>query len=337
MAIVNRFPIGVVLAITPFNFPINLAIHKIIPAFAMGNTILFKPHPQCYRSSKKLVELCHAAGFDKNQIVLIVPDVPELQQVIANDNIQCISFTGGYKTAKAISEKAGVKKQLYELGGNDALIVYPDANLEYAVKKTIEQRFLCSGQRCTASKRIFVHQDVLEKFTTQLKTETEKLKIGDPSLESTDVGPVVHSQSADQVWSRIQSAIADGAKVIFGNKRENNVIHPTILTNVKMTSELVADETFGPVAPIFSFKTDDEVLAMVNASTYGLQCGVFTNNLEKIKFFYQHVEVGCVVANEGPAYRIDHFPFGGMKHSGLGREGIPYTMQEMSVLKSMVI
>lgn len=338
IGIVRRKPIGTVLAITPFNFPINLSMHKIGPAFAAGNTIFFKPGPQNYFSGKKLIELCHQAGMPKEVIQFCCPDIPELTEVISSDRIQCISFTGGTQTAKAISKNAGFKKLLFELGGNDPLIVMPDADLDLASDIAINQRFATAGQRCTACKRLFIHADIYERFKTLLIAKTEKLVIGDPMSKDTFVGPVVSKVAADTVERRIKEAIEnDGATCLIGNKREGNIIHPTILENLSETSEVIADETFGPVLPLIKFSDLDEAIRIINSTEFGLQSGVFTNNIKTIEKLYDELEVGALAVNDGPGFRAEHFPFGGVKNSGLGREGVRYAMEEMSVLKTLIM
>lgn len=337
MAMVMRKPLGTVLCITPFNFPINLAMHKIGPAFAVGNTIFFKPGPQNYQSGQKLVELCHKAGFPKEAIQFCYPDIPELEEVIAGNRIQCVSFTGGTATADAIARNAGRKKLLFELGGNDPLIVMPDGDVDKAVTTTINQRFATAGQRCTASKRLFIHEDVYNEFRDKLVESSEILKVGDPSLDDTFVGPVVSSHSADIVEARIQEAIKDGATCLLGNKREGNIIYPTILENVKPSSEVICEETFGPVVPLVKFNDLDEVIKIVNSSQYGLQSGVFTNDMRIIKKLFSELEVGALAVNDGPGFRAEHIPFGGVKDSGLGREGVRYAIEEMSFLKTVIL
>jgi acyl-CoA reductase-like NAD-dependent aldehyde dehydrogenase len=338
IGIITRQPIGTILCITPFNFPINLSVHKIGPAFAAGNTIFFKPGPQNYQSGKRLVELFYEAGMPEECIQFCFPDIPELEKVVASDRIHCISFTGGTRTADAIAKNAGRKKLLLELGGNDPLIVMPDVeHLEVAVETAIAQRFGTAGQRCTASKRVFLHEEVYDDFKKMLVEKTENLTIGDPTDEKTFIGPVVNKAAADVIEKRIHDAIADGATCLAGNKREGNIIHPTVLENVNLKSELIADETFGPVIPIVKFNDIDELIEMINNQPYGLQAGCFTNNIRVIEKLFEELEVGALAINDGSGFRAEHFPFGGVKNSGLGREGVKYAMEEMSIIKSLII
>lgn len=337
MGIVKKRPIGVVLAITPFNFPVNLALHKIAPAFAAGNVTLLRPGPQNYFSTKMLVDLCYEAGMPESSLKLIMPDIPELTYLIESDAVQCISFTGGTKTADAIAKNAGRKKLLLELGGNDPLIVMPDADLNLAVNTAINQRFGTGGQRCTAPKRVFIHQDIFTKFKTLLVEKAKNLTIGDPLLEETFIGPLVNLKAAESVEKRIKLAIEDGATLLLGGKREGAIIYPTILENMNLQSELIADETFGPVIPLVKFENIDEIIPIINSTPFGLQSGVFTYDTRVVKRLFDELDVGSLAVNDGPGFRAEHFPFGGVKDSGLGREGIRYAMEEMMVLKTLIM
>jgi acyl-CoA reductase-like NAD-dependent aldehyde dehydrogenase len=334
---VEYFPMGVVLCITPFNFPINLSVHKIGPAFAAGNTILFKPGPQNLLSATMLTNLCYEAGMKESFFKLINPEIAHMSELITHENIQCISFTGGVLAAKSISAKAGIKKLLFELGGNDPLIVMPDGDLELASHTAIQQRFGTAGQRCTACKKLFIHQDVYEEFKKLLITKAKDLKIGDPLKVDTFIGPVVHKKAADEVMSRLDQAVLKGAKVLLGHKREGNIIHPTILENLPMDCDLIREETFGPVLPLMRFSDLNQVISLINQSDFGLQAGIFTNDLNVTKKVYQELQVGALIVNDGPGFRVEHFPFGGVKNSGLGREGVRYAIREMSVMKTLVL
>lgn len=337
VGVVFKKPLGIILCITPFNFPINLSMHKIAPAIASGNCVFFKPGPQNYQSGKLLVEIAHSAGIPKECIQFCYPEIADLSDVIASDDINCISFTGGTKTADAIAKNAGRKKLLLELGGNDPLILMSDGDLDLAVQTTINQRFATAGQRCTASKRLFIHESVYDEFKTKLVEKSSKLVIGDPKNEDTFVGPVVNTAAADEIEKRINDAINSGAVCLRGNKREGNIIHPTILENVPLEAQLIADETFGPVVPLIKFNELSEVIKIVNSAQFGLQAGVFTNNIKVIEKLFESLEVGALAVNDGPGFRAEHLPFGGVKDSGLGREGVRYAMEEMMYLKTLII
>ncbi|WP_163835305.1 sulfoacetaldehyde dehydrogenase SafD [Spartinivicinus ruber] len=330
-------PIGTVLCITPFNFPINIAIHKIGPAFAAGNPVLFKPAPQNYLSAKLLVDLCYEAGFPRNALKLILPDIPILSKLIANPRVAAINFTGGSQAGEAIASRAGYKKLLFELGGNDPLIVMPDGNIDLAINAAVNQRFATAGQRCTAAKRIYVHQSIYSQFAEGLLAKAAMLQVGDPADPEIFVGPLINKQAADVVEQRINQAIELGATVLLGNKRDNNTIYPTILENVATDSELVKDETFGPVLPLQAFNDIEEIIALINDSPYGLQAGIFTESISLAKYLFERLKVGTLAVNDGPGFRAEHFPFGGVKASGVGREGIYYAIREMSIQKTLVI
>ncbi|WP_231759911.1 sulfoacetaldehyde dehydrogenase SafD [Microbulbifer elongatus] len=330
-------PLGTVLCITPFNFPVNIAVHKIGPAFAAGNTILFKPGPQNKRSAELLVELCYQAGMEKSVLQMLIPDIEATSYAVSHREIQAINFTGGTAAANAIARNAGYKKMLFELGGNDPLIVMPDADLDAAVNATINQRFATAGQRCTAAKRLFVHSDVFDSFSNKLIIATSNLNVGDPMQDDTFIGPLIHTAAADEVEARIESAVKAGARVLYGHKREGNILWPTILDSVPDDAELVADETFGPVVPLRKFDDEAELISLINSSPFGLQAGVFTQNLALAKRLYNQLDVGLLAVNDGPGFRAEHFPFGGVKESGVGREGVSYAIREMSYQKTLVI
>ena len=335
--LVRHTPLGIVLAITPFNFPLNLALHKIVPALAMGNSVLFKPHPQCYESSRLLTQLFYDSGFTKQDIQMICPSNDIMEKVISHKEVNCVSFTGGLVAANAVSSKAVMKKQLYELGGNDALAIYPKSDYKKAVQSIIAQRFGCAGQRCTASKRVFIHHDCYDEIKELLIQETKKLNVGDPVNKEVSLGPVVSEESAKLIEKRVLNAVQNGANLLFGGTRSGAIIMPTIIENVTNDMELINEETFGPVVPLFKFTNTEDLIEKINSSEFGLQCGIFTNDIETAKLIFSHVNVGAVVINEGPGYRADHFPFGGSKNSGIGREGARYALLEFSQPKTLII
>lgn len=330
-------PLGTVLCITPFNFPLNIAMHKLGPAFAAGNAVLFKPGPQNTASAQRLVALCYAAGMPKETLQLCIPDVPAMASLVAHPQIKAINFTGGTAAARAISAAAGFKKLLFELGGNDPLIVMPDADIDGAVNAAINQRFATAGQRCTAVKRVFIHRDVYQAFRDALVTRTAALAVGDPTEEATFVGPVINARAADDIMARIDDALAQGAHLLCGHRREGNLLWPTVIEQVPDAAALVAEETFGPVLPLKPFDDLNEVIEAVNRSPYGLQAGVFTQDLRVIRRLFEALEVGLLASNDGPGFRAEHFPFGGVKDSGVGREGVKYAIREMSYQKTLVI
>lgn len=336
MGMVCHKPIGTVLAITPFNFPLNIAVHKIGPAFAAGNVIYFKPSEQNYKMGDMFIEACYAAGMSPNILQWGIMDIPDLQKMIRDTHIDCINFTGGTKAADAISEISGYKKLLLELGGNDPLIVFPDGDIDKAVQTVIMQRITTAGQRCIAPKRIFLHDAIFDIFKEKLIQKVEALEIGDPAKETSFMGPLISSKAADHVMDSILRAKEEGAVILTGAKREGNIVFPTILENISDDSFIHSHEIFGPVMPLIRFETVDNLVHNINKSPYGLQAGLFTNDIHLIKKLFEEIETGTVAVNDGPSFRAEHFPFGGVKQSGTGREGISYAIREMSILKTLV-
>lgn len=337
IGVVNWFPLGVVYCITPFNFPINIGIHKIAPAFAAGNAILYKASEFNYLSCEYLIKLCYEAGIPKDILLPVYPESNYYARINADSRVQAINFTGGTQVGRQITSEAGMKPLLMELGGNDPFIVMEDADIKYAVSVAISQRFGTAGQRCTAPKRFYIHADIKDEFIDQLVKETQKLVVGDPMSDSTFVGPVIHEKAACQIQQRIQQACKMGAQLLAGGQRENSIVFPTILDSVSDDAEIIVEETFGPVIPIQSFKKLDEVIQKVNRSEYGLQSAVFTKDIGIARRLYDSLEVGALIVNDGPGFRAEHFPFGGVKSSGLGREGVGYSIRAMSQQKLWVI
>ena len=336
LSFTRREPLGVVLCITPFNFPLNLALHKIAPAFAAGNTILLKPADCNFLSARLLVDLCYQAGMDAQFIQLITPKVETLNELVQNPDIQCVSFTGGTKTADKISKLAGRKKLLLELGGNDALVIFPDFDLDLAVNIAITGRFGCAGQKCTSNKRIFIHDDIYEDFKKLLLKKITQFKVGDPLKETTTLAPVISVEAANKIHSLIKNSIAAGAKCLAGGHVVNAHVSATVLEQLSDNDEIISEETFGPVMPLLKFNDISELIFDINNTPYGLQAGILTHNIEIIKRMFDEVDVGTVIAGDGPGFRQEHLPFGGVKASGIGREGIKSAMFEMSYIKQLI-
>ena len=330
-------PLGTILCITPFNFPINIAMHKIGPAYAAGNTILFKSSPVNTQSSHRFTELCYQAGIPRQVLQFVMPANDSLDRLNSHNDINGINFTGSTQAANAIAAVAGYKKLLLELGGNDPLIVLNDGDIDAAVAACINQRFATAGQRCTAAKRIFVQHEVYEEFRDRLIEKTSSLKVGDPTNEETFIGPVINEQAAQSIQRAVEQAVSQGATVTLGHKYAGALVYPTILENVSAKCELMREEVFGPVLPLYRFDTVDDIIPLINNSPYGLQAGVFTQNLTIARYLYEQLDVGTLICNDGPGFRTEHFPFGGVKQSGAGREGIKYAIREMSYLKTLVI
>ena len=337
MAVVKPFPIGMVAALTPFNFPINIAAHKLGPAFAAGNAVLFKPAPQTYTCGKMFVQLMHEAGVPTGALQLVLPDIPGTQMLVADERIGFVNFTGGTAGGRALAAAAALKPMIMELGGNDPLIVMHDADVDLAVEVTVAQRFGTAGQRCTAAKRVFVHKDVHDTFVEQLLQRTSNLVVGDPASEATDVGPLISQAAAIEVMEAIEALKAEGATVHCGYQRDGAVVWPTVLTGIAFDSLLHKTEIFGPVASVVRFEHLADAISAINASPYGLQAGVMTNDLSVARSLYEQLGVGALAVNDGPGFRAEHLPFGGVKQSGVGREGVRYAIEAMSTYKTWIV
>jgi acyl-CoA reductase-like NAD-dependent aldehyde dehydrogenase len=336
LAMTFRVPVGVVAAITPFNAPLNLICHKIGPAFAAGNSIILKPAPQTPLIATELLKLLLEAGFPERGINMVLGGVEVGQQIVKDDRVNVISFTGGVVASRNICELAGMKKVLLELGGNAATIVHEDADLHRAAVLCAKTGYSNSGQSCISVQRIYVHEPVVEPFTKLLKEEVGKLKIGDPLLPDTDVGCLVDEKAAERVMNWIQEAVASGATLICGGKQRGATVEPTILLNPPKRSKVVYEEVFGPVVSIIPYRTIEEAIAEANDSSFGLQAGLFTNRMDIAYQVAHSLEVGGVVINGTSNFRLDHWPYGGVKNSGIGREGPRYAIEEMTELKMIV-
>lgn len=331
-----KCPLGLILCITPFNFPLNLALHKIAPAYAAGNVILYKPSEHNYLSGKLLHELCLRAGMEDRSIKFIVPSSQDMSSICSHSSINCISFTGGSKTANKIVKSAGTIKLLFELGGNDALIVMDDAELSLAAKLAVRGRFSCAGQKCTSNKRVLVHSKVYDKFRELVLKYTKEVITGDPLDPLTELGPVVSIENAYKIKELLVDACNEGAQILCGGQIKGAMVSPCVIENVAPTSELLTEETFGPVLPLIRFSTLEQAIEIVNSNQYGLQAGVLTNNISVAKKLFNQLDVGTLIVNDGPGFRQEHLAFGGVKSSGIGREGIRYAIEEMSSIKQFI-
>lgn len=327
-AVVSLKPVGVVGAITPFNYPLNLLCHKLGPAIGAGNALVAKPSPKAPLAADHLVRLTIEAGFPRD-LVQVVHGGAETALALARAPIDLLSFTGGPQAGLALKNAAGLVRCLMELGGNDPLIVMPDADLATAAEAAVAQRFEIAGQSCAAVKKLFVHEDVRAAFTGQLLALTLALPFGDPAREDVAMGPVIDTAAADEVMARIHEALAQGAQCLAGGTREGALIAPTVLADMPADCRLLALETFGPVIALRGFTDVAACIDEVNASPYGLQAGVFTNDHAVIRRLSRELQVGGLMVNEGPDFRAEHVPFGGVRTSGLGREGVRIAMREM--------
>lgn len=331
-----RVPVGIIGAITPFNVPLVLASHKIAPAIAGGNAVVFKPATATPLADKKLVETLWEAGLPEDALRLVVGSGDTVGNTIVKDpRIRMISFTGSRSVGIEITKNAGLKKLTLELGSSSALILSDKGDVISAVQSTVRGGFAVAGQVCISVQRVFVHKKVLEEYLNNLIPLVQSLKVGDPMKEETDMGPMINEQSAKRVEEWIKEAIDMGGKVLTGGERDKAIFQPTVLINVPLNAKVVSEEVFGPVVVIIPFTNLLEALKMVNMSKYGLQAGVFTNDIEEAFYAIRNLDVGGVIINDGPSYRADFMPYGGVKESGLGREGVRYALEEMTEIKTV--
>ncbi len=335
--LVRHFPLGVIVAISPFNFPLNLVAHKVAPAFASGNSVVLRPASQVSITSMLLGEIICETDFPAGAIN-IVPSGYEAAEVLLNDErVKMLTFTGSPEIGWQLKKKAHKKKVTLELGGNAAVVIEPDADLEYALPRTLLGAFSYSGQICISIQRIFLHEKIYDRFMAGFIEATQNLKMGDPLEEDTDIGPMINLGAAEQTEEWIAEAVENGARIAAGGKREGSMFEPTILENVNPELRISWLEAFAPTVVIYRYKDFDEALRGVNHSIYGLQAGIFTGNLNKAFQAYEVLDVGGVIVNDIPTFRVDHMPYGGIKESGFGREGLKYAIEEMTELKLMAI
>ena len=335
--VTRRFPIGPILGITPFNFPLNLVVHKVAPALAAGNAILIKPAPQTPLTSLLLGEVLVQAGVPPGGLNVLPCDNRVAERLVVDPRFKLLSFTGSAPVGWMLKAKCGKKKVVLELGGNAAVIIEPDADLEYVVQRCVTGGFTYSGQTCISVQRIFVHESVADAFTENLVARVQVLSTGDPGEEATVVGPLIDTGAAQRIEGWIGDAVAQGARLLTGGSRVGPVVRPTVLSNVTATMKVSCEEVFGPLVTITPYRDFETALRAVNQSEYGLQAGIFTNNIGRIFQAFEELEVGGVLANEIPTFRADHMPYGGIKDSGIGREGLRYAIEDMTEPKLLVI
>lgn len=332
-----REPLGVIGAITPFNYPLNLVVHKVMPAIAAKNAVVLKPSIQAPLAALKLAEIMNI-HLDPGVINAVTGYGREVgDEIVRNEGINKISFTGSIKTGLNISKQAGMKKLTLELGGNDPLIVLEDANLDEAVNGALKGAFLYAGQVCIGIKRIILQKGIIDEFKDKFVRKTSKLKVGDPLNLKTDIGPLINEYAAIKVENKVNDAINNGAELLYGGERKETFYTPTILDNVDPRMEIVINETFGPVAPLITVDDIEEAINVANNTRYGLQAGIFTNNINTALKVAKSIEAGSVIINKPSTYRADNMPFGGCKMSGMGKEGIKYAIEDMTKTKLLVI
>jgi len=332
-----KVPVGIVLAITPFNFPLNLTCHKIGPAIAAGNAVIHKPSSLTPLVGLRLAELLIESGLPPEALSVVTgPGGVIGDMLLADNRIRKISFTGSMDVGAYITSRAGVKRVTMELGSNSAALVFADAQLDKVAKKIKAAGYACAGQVCISVQRVYVEDKAYDSFLDTLIKEVKTIKTGDPSLEDTDMGPLVEAKEAERVNGWIDEAVRDGGAAVLRGQYKGALMDPVILTNVPETSKAVVNEAFGPYIVVNRFKDFEDGISKVNASRYGLQAGVFTRDFDTAMAAADRIEAGGILVNEVSAYRVDNMPYGGMKMSGIGREGPQFVIDEMTDKKLII-
>lgn len=333
----RRAPIGTVLGITPFNYPVNLACHKIGPAIAVGNPIILKPAEKTPLSSLILAEIVLEAGYPPQAFSVLNAWGPDTELMVTDPRVAMISFTGGGNVGWMLKSKAGQKKVALELGGNAGVIVHHDADLAAAAGQAAAGGFANAGQNCISVQRLLIQRDVFEEFTDLFVDEVKALKVGDPRDAAVDIGPMISLGDAERAEAWVNEARAAGAELLHGGDRDGAMFPPTVLTETAPEMRVNCEEVFAPVVTVSPYDRWDEAVAAINDSPYGLQAGVFTNDVKRIMDAWERIDVGGLHINSVSTFRVDHMPYGGIKASGYGREGIKYAIEDMTELRLMTL
>ena len=337
LAISRRVPFGPILGITPFNFPLNLVAHKVAPALAAGNPIVLKPAPQTPLTSLLLGEVILQAGLPSGMVSILPCTNALAEQMVMDERFKMVSFTGSAAVGWMLKSKAGKKRVVLELGGNAGVIVESDADLDHAADRCAAGGYAYSGQTCISVQRIYAHESVYQAFLDHLIQRVGALKTGNPADDTTVIGPLIDEHAAKRVEAWIKEATAMGANVHIGGKRHGSMVEATVLTDVAPEMKVSCQEVFGPVVTVTPYVKFNDALAGINDSPYGLQAGVFTRDINKAFQAFKDLDVGAVLINEIPTFRADHMPYGGVKDSGLGREGVRYAIEAMTEIKLLVL
>jgi acyl-CoA reductase-like NAD-dependent aldehyde dehydrogenase len=332
-ALIRRVPLGPVAGITPFNFPLNLVAHKVAPALAAGNPILLRPASQTPCSSLALGRIVLEAGWPEGAIAVLPCSTETARPLVEDDRIKLLTFTGSPVVGWALKGRAGRKRVTLELGGNAAVIVNDDADVTYAAERVAWGGFAYAGQTCISVQRVYVHDKVYDAFARELVDRVEALAVGDPLDEATDVGPVIDNSNADRIEQWLEEAKAAGAAVLAGGEREGNLWRPTVVEGAPEHVRVSCEEVFAPFVGLHRFTDVQEAIDAAGRSEFGLQAGIFTNDMRVVEDAFDRIEVGGLIINDVSSFRIDHMPYGGVKSSGSGREGLRYAIEEMSELK----
>lgn len=326
---VKYFPLGLIAGIAPFNFPMNLAVHKIAPAIAAGNAIILKPARSTPLSVLELAKIIDNTSLPKGAFSILPMDRKAGNQLVTDERFKMLTFTGSPEVGWKMKKDAGRKKVILELGGNAGVIITESADIDLAVQKCLVGGYAYSGQVCIHVQRIYVQDSVFEEFSGRFNKKVKELKFGDPLDPETDISVMIDTENADRVENWIKESVEDGAKILLGGKKQGAYFEPTVLTNTKKEMKVCSFEIFGPVVVVERFSGFQEAIDLVNDTNYGLQAGVFTNLVSEMNSAFNQLEVGGVIINDVPTFRVDHMPYGGVKESGMGREGVKYAIREM--------
>ena len=333
----RRSPVGTVLGITPFNYPVNLACHKIGPAIAAGNSIIIKPAEKTPLSSVILAEIVLESGYPPQAFSMLNAWGRDTEQMVLDPRIAMISFTGSASVGWMLKSKAGQKKVTLELGGNAGVIVHSDADLADAASQAAAGGFANAGQNCISVQRLLIQRDVFEDFTDLFVDEVKALKVGDPRDPAVDIGPMISERDAERAEAWVNEAKRSGASVLYGGERDGTMFPPTVMTDTAPDMRVNCDEVFAPVVTLSPYDQWDDAVATINDTPYGLQAGVFTKDVKRIMDAWERIDVGGLHVNSVSTFRVDHMPYGGIKASGYGREGVKYAIEDMTDLKLMVL
>lgn len=340
LGLVRRFAIGPIAAITPFNFPLNLVMHKVAPALASGNTIVVKPSPRTPQTAAELGKLFDGTGLPDGALMVLPPESCGADVAVAmacDPRFKMLTFTGSAEVGWSLKAQAGKKRVTLELGGNSGTIIHSDADLDHAVGRILAGGFAFSGQSCVSVQRIFVERSVYDRFLELLTPRVRQLKVGDPASETTDVGPMIDLPAAERAEAWVAEAVAQGATLRAGGHRDGRTFEPTVMVDTRPEMLVNCREVFAPLVTVTAYDQFEEALALVNRSNFGLHAGVFTRDNRRIFEAFEKLEVGGVIVNDVPTYRVDHMPYGGAKDSGFGREGLRYAIEEMTEPRIMVM
>lgn len=337
IAINKRFPIGPILGITPFNFPLNLICHKVAPAIASGNTIVIKPSSITPLTSLLFGEIVSESMIVPGSFSVLPCMSTDGEGMVSDERFRMLTFTGSSIVGWHLKSIAGKKKVTLELGGNGGVIIDKDVDIDYAVQRCTVGGFSFSGQSCISLQRIYIHEDIYENFVTRFLSLVKKIKVGNPLEETTEVGPMIDESSAKRTEAWIIEARKGGANILIGGKKEGAFLEPTVISDSHPNMKVNCEEIFAPVVTVHSFSSFNDAVESINNSKYGLQTGIFTKDINNILLAYDNLDVGCIITNDIPTFRTDNMPYGGTKESGLGREGVKYAIEEMTEQKLLVL